>query len=155
MMNSQTLSQQKTEFNVQDFPMVHMAAIHKSYNVILANEFRNYDVTPQMWRVMVMLQAKDGYSIGYLSDITLIEQSHLSRIVETMEGDDLVIRQAQSRDKRIRQVHITPKGRALFEELLPLVLAQYDIVLTGFSQSETAKLMEFLLRIRVNIRSTP
>ena len=154
-MNSQTLSQQKTEFNVQDFPMVHMAAIHKSYNVILGNEFRNFDVTPQMWRVLVILQAKDGYSIGHLSDITLIEQSHLSRIIETMEGDDLVIRHAQTRDKRIRQVHITQKGRALFEDLLPIVLAQYGTVLTGFDQSETAKLMEFLGRIRTNLRTTP
>ncbi len=133
--------------------MVHIAAIHKAYNVTLANEFRTFDVTPQMWRVLVTLQARDGYSIGHLSDITLIEQSHLSRLIDTMERDKLVDRQAQSRDKRIKLVQITRQGRALFQELLPLVMSQYDKVLSGFSPKEIAKLMDYLGRMRKNLSS--
>jgi MarR family transcriptional regulator, organic hydroperoxide resistance regulator len=151
-MKSQAASFKKSEFNVQDFPMVHIAAIHKAYNVTLANEFRSFDVTPQMWRILVTLQAKDGYSLGHLAEITLIEQSHLSRLIDTMENDRLVKRQAQNRDRRIRLVKITAKGQSLFEDLLPIVMSQYDKILAGFDKQEISKLMEFLGRLRVNLK---
>ena len=152
-MKSITSAKTKSEFSVQDFPMVHMAAIHKTYNAILAKEFRGKDVTPQMWRVLVTLQAKDGYSLGHLAEITLIEQSHLSRLIDTMESEQLVKSQAQSRDKRIKLVYITRRGRVLFKELLPIVMAQYDKILAGFDVQETNKLMEFLGRLRANLNS--
>ena len=152
-MKSQTASFKKTKFNVQDIPMVHIAAIHKAYNVMLANEFRSFEVTPQMWRILVTLQAKNGYSIGHLSDITLIEQSHLSRLIDTMEQDKLVDRKSQSRDKRIKLVQITRKGCLLFEEILPIAMSQYDNILSGFSRDEIDNLMGFLGRIRKNLSS--
>ncbi len=152
-MKSKTASFKNSEFIVQDFPMVHIAAIHKAYNVTLANEFRSFEVTPQMWRILVTLQAKNGYSIGHLSDITLIEQSHLSRLIDTMELDKLVDRQSQSRDKRIKLVQITQKGRSLFEEILPIAMSQYDKILSGFSRDEIDNLMGFLGRIRRNLGS--
>jgi len=152
-MKSQAASFKNTEFNVQDFPLVHIAAIHKAYNVTLANEFRSFEVTPQMWRILVTLQSKNGYSIGHLSDVTLIEQSHLSRLIDTMEQDKLVDRRSQSRDKRIKLVQITRKGRSLFEEMLPIAMSQYDKILTGFSRDEIDSLMGFLGRIRRNLGS--
>ncbi len=150
-MKGEVKAAHRAEFQVQDYPMVHIAGIHKAYNVNLTNEFRAFDVTPQMWRILVTLQAKDGYSIGHLSEITLIEQSHLSRMIDSMERDDLLIRKEQMRDKRIKLVHLTRKGRKLFVQLLPIVLDQYDKVLSGFSSDEISTLMEYLGRIRVNM----
>jgi DNA-binding MarR family transcriptional regulator len=70
-----------------------------------------------------------------------------------MELDKLVDRQSQSRDKRIKLVQITQKGRSLFEEILPIAMSQYDKILSGFSRDEIDNLMGFLGRIRRNLGS--
>jgi len=151
--NLQSATVLEDRYSVQDYPMVHMAAIQKSYNANLAHEFRALEITPQIWRVLATLQEKEGHTLGLLSEITLIEQSHLSRMIDSMEREKLVTRKSQSRDKRFKLVHLTSRGRQLFEELLPTALAQYDMAFRDFSEQEKSQFMDFLKRARTNLSS--
>ncbi len=110
-----------------------------------------FECAPLVWRVLSIVCERDRRSIGQLAEISVIERSNLSRIVDGMESVGLVAKIAELRDKRETRVTATAKGRALFNETLPTVLGYYGQFLSGISEEEKAVLMTVLKKIERNV----
>jgi DNA-binding MarR family transcriptional regulator len=142
-------------FRITDYPMYYMATIRHRNSANLANVLRPHGVTPAGWRVLAILQERDGHNIGYLAEISAVERSNMSRIVDSMEKAGLVKRAAQKGDKRQRLVYLTAAGRRKFDTILPLVLERYAKNFEGLSDRDMQTLMTFLRRIKDNVFHSP
>jgi MarR family transcriptional regulator, organic hydroperoxide resistance regulator len=114
------------------------------------NELRRYSLTVPMWRVLAVLWHHGELKVNDLIVDTSIEQSTLSRLLVAMEKRGLVTRQRSAADARTVLVKLTPSGRKLTRELIPLALRNQRIALRGFSQEETDQLYSMLSRIYDN-----
>lgn len=65
------------------------------------------------WRVLACLWDEDGQMVTHLAQLSLMEQSRLTRVVEKMVERGLVMRQGDDGDRRRVRVWLTEEGRAL------------------------------------------
>lgn len=81
---------------------------------------------------------------------TGLSTSGVTRVVDRLERDGLVIREACATDRRASYATLTPAGREKLEQVLPQHLADVDELLTGLLSGE--ELDGFLAALR-KIRS--
>ena len=110
-----------------------------------SEEVRPLGATLQIWRVLAALHERDGRRMGDLREITSIEVSTLTRLVDGMETKGLVARRRDAADARAVTLHVTPAGRRMTRIILPIAVRYEKVALQGFSESE-AKVLKTALR---------
>lgn len=93
--------------------------VSQQLSAIYASRF-NLDI-PQ-WRILANLASRGDMTAQAIAKITWSHKSTISRAVASLEQRRLIERAADKSDKRALMLRLTPKGRALFSDLLPLVL---------------------------------
>jgi DNA-binding MarR family transcriptional regulator len=80
-----------------------------------------HDVTITQWRTLMCLWRKDGQRQQDLADIVHKDKTCITRIVDSMEKRDLVVRIPDAVDRRQKLIYLTNKGKRLREELMQIV----------------------------------
>jgi len=114
-------------------------------------EVRPLGATLQMWRVLAALRESDGRRMSDLSQVTSIEVSTLTRLVDGMEKKGLVIRRRKAEDGRVVTLDATPAGRKLTRKILPIAVRYEKVALQGFSAAEANTLKTALRRLFDNM----
>ena len=114
-------------------------------------EMRPLGASLQIWRVLAALREKDGRRMGDLSNITAIEVSTLTRLVDNMEKGGLVARRRDAGDARAVALYVTPAGRRLTKRILPIAERYEAVALKGFTASEAERLKRALQRLYDNM----
>ncbi len=70
------------------------------------------------WRVLACLHDEDGQMVTRLAALALMEQSHLTRVIDQMDARGLVERRSDARDRRRVRLHLTESGRILAQEMV-------------------------------------
>lgn len=84
------------------------------------------------WRVMACLIDSDGSMVTELARYAMIEQSRLTKIIIQMDTRGLVTRRSDPKDGRRVRVFLTPRGRALAEELVADAMIDEQELLKSF-----------------------
>ena len=116
-------------------------------------EMRQIGASLQVWRVLAALREKDGRRMGDLSKTTSIEVSTLTRLVDNMEKDGLVVRRREAGDARAISLHVTPSGRRLTQRIVPIAERYETVALKGFTAGEAAVLRKALRRLYDNMEA--
>lgn len=128
-----------------------MYRITNRLNMELQSDLAPLKINVSRWRVLAALTAKDGRTMGELSQFTMMEQSSISRVVDRMVEEGLVIRQTQKQDNRYILVYMCEKGHEKFKTVFPKVIERQDRALKGFSKEECDILLGYMKRIEENI----
>jgi DNA-binding MarR family transcriptional regulator len=95
---------------------VYQATRNASFEVLRAE---GEDLSPEQWIVLVRLWENDGRTQTELGVSTYRDRPTMSRILAGMERRGLVRRKTDPDHARVLRVHLTARGRALREELVP------------------------------------
>jgi DNA-binding MarR family transcriptional regulator len=124
---------------------------------LLEQELRDRGGPPLSWYdVLVQLaMSPDGrLTMKQLSASLLLSKSGITRLVDRMEREALIVRDACPSDRRIVYAKLTPKGAALFEQVAP---RHVDGVRRHFvdrlTEEEARVLTEALSRVLAGARS--
>lgn len=122
----------------------------------LSNRFlgrlRPNGVTVQRWRVLMVVMNRGPRSMSELVKLTLIPQSALSRLVDQMERDHLVVRRLSELDTRVVTVELTDHGRQMYWRLVPTAIAHAEAIVENFDERERKLLYAMLRRVLVNLK---
>jgi len=116
---------------------------------------KSYGITLPVWRVLVALHHQNGQRVGELAELTAIEVSTLSRVLDLMQRQGLVKRHRLATDSRSVAVHLTVAGRSLTRRIMPLAQSYETAALAGFSAAETMTLKAMLQRLYLNMDRLP
>jgi DNA-binding MarR family transcriptional regulator len=119
-------------------------------NQNLSEDLRKRGFTFQDWRVLAVLAAHEGANLTELAEATVIPQPSVSRLAANLAKRGYVARQNGKTDSRTVHLFITPKGRAIYEKMRPLAVAEYRAAMKGFSAKECEDLRTALLRMMKN-----
>lgn len=86
-------------------------AINRLYKPMLDS----MGVTYTQYLVLSSLAERDGMTIGAIAERLALEPSTITPLVKRLEAADLVTRKRNAADERQVHVHLTGKGRALYE----------------------------------------
>jgi DNA-binding MarR family transcriptional regulator len=105
------------------------------------------------WRLLAVTANHDGVRQVDLARLTSIEVSTVSRLVTRLVQLGLVARTRSLTSNREVIVRVTPKGRALFAELIPIATALQKAATRGLTNNELAIAKHVLLHMHDNLRS--
>ncbi|MDO1582716.1 MarR family winged helix-turn-helix transcriptional regulator [Rhizobium oryzicola] len=140
------------EIGLNHFAPYLMNRIIARWNANLAEELREYDLTTAKMRTLAVLSVSDSLTINELSVFAVIEQSTMSRTLDSLEEQGYIRRTPRAEDMRIRDVTITEEGRTAFATFWPTM---YDSMLRMFDAIDEDEYRTFtgiLHKILVNIR---
>jgi DNA-binding MarR family transcriptional regulator len=99
-----------------------------------------FGVTLPMYRVMAALWENGDQRLSDLAAVTTAEISTLSRLIGEMKRKGLVTRRRLEDNGRTVAINLTPKGKSLVEELMPIAVHFEDVAVSSFSASEISRL---------------
>lgn len=99
-----------------------------------------FGVTLPMYRVMAALRESGDQRLSDLATVTTAEISTLSRLVGEMKRKGLVTRSRLEDNGRTVAINLTPKGKLLVEELMPIAVHFEDVAVRNFSDEEVSRL---------------
>jgi DNA-binding MarR family transcriptional regulator len=97
---------------------------------------RPYRLSPQQFWTLMAIARQEGLSLTELSDRQRMDQPTACRVVSTLARRRLVRSGPDPSDRRRSRLVLTPSGRAMAEELLPVVAAIRAAVESGLTPAE-------------------
>ena len=142
-------------FSVRDYPFMFMHVIVTMNNRNIGEMLKPQKLSPSIWRILAILQERDGITISELAQQSLIERTLLGRILEGLEKRDFVQRRHDRGDKRRTVIFIRPAGIDTFRKILPIAREQIERAIEGLGKSELDLLQGLLGRISDNVSRRP
>ena len=87
--------------------------VSAAINRKLSRNFRQngLEITPEQWTVLIFLWEKDGVTQQELCNATFKDKPSMTRLIDNMERQHLVVRISDKRDRRTNLIHLTKDGK--------------------------------------------
>jgi DNA-binding MarR family transcriptional regulator len=114
--------------------------------------FTEHNMSPGRFTLMMLLYDKiEGHPIPQtpadLAAMAGVTRATITGLVDTLERDGLVTRQHDSGDRRMMLIHLTPKGHATLESVMPGHFKQMAAQMAPLSESERKTLVRLLNKL--------
>lgn len=129
---------------VDDYLLYQLASVSSGASEAFYRIVRSHGLKPPEWRVLGSLDGDEGATITGLADLSFMEQSRMTRLVERMEVKGLVRRMADQEDRRLVRVFYTDEGRALAALLITQAKEHEARMLSLLTPTEAARLKSLL-----------
>jgi DNA-binding MarR family transcriptional regulator len=103
-------------------------------------------------RSLAVLSVIDGILIRELAVYAVVQQSTLSRALETLDQNGLIRRETDVNDSRATRVFITAAGREVYDKLWPHMAQSYEAMFRGIGEAEKRAFVSTLNTMLRNIR---
>lgn len=108
-----------TSRQVSVLAWIHLMRIHHKVQRREIAHLAQYDLTLPQFEVLARLQREEGITQQRLADHLLVTKGNVCGLMERMAEQGLVERRADPDDRRAYMLYLTPKGKALIQEVLP------------------------------------
>ncbi len=140
------------EIGLENFAPYLMNRIMGRYNANLREEMAALGLTTPQMRALSVLSAKDNILIRELAVYAVVEQSTLSRALDSLAASGLIKRKTDENDSRATRVSLTDAGRVAYERLWPHMAAFYEQMFDGVDPQEQQAFVGTLQTLLGNIR---
>ncbi len=107
-------------------------------------EEAGYDLTPVQYAALAAINGDPGIDQVTLAGLIAYDRTTITGVVDRLVQKGLVVRHERRRDRRARELKLTPAGRKTLNEITPAVEAAQRIMLRGLTQKEAHELMRLL-----------
>lgn len=97
-------------------------------------------------------RAPEGLTMSALSSHLMVTGANVTGLVDTLEGEGLVVRAPNPRDRRSQLIRLTAKGRRAFGRMTPVHEQWIDAMMAGLSRAEMAELFRLLGALKVSVQ---
>lgn len=128
--------------------------VSAAINRKLVRNFREagLDITPEQWTVLLYLWEKDGVSQQELCNATFKDKPSMTRLIDNMEKQNLVVRIASKDDRRTNLVYLTRFGRELETQARLVSTRTLREALQGVTSEELSISQEVLRKVFSNAK---
>lgn len=143
------------------------AAHEAVLNVVLTGEMlakeatrllRPFGLTEAQLNVLMLLKYQSdggGLSQTRLGRMLLVNRSNVTGLIDRMEEAGWVKRSAETGDRRVKRVKLTPAGRRILGRAEKVYMARIREVMAGLPDDGCAALCRILEKVRSRLRRCP
>ena len=103
------------------------------------------------WRVLMSLHEEGCASVSEIADHAIVKLSTMTRIVQRMQADGLVICRPRESDARVTEVMLTSKGEAAGQQAWQAANRIYDHAFRSLNKADIETLNRLLRRLSGNL----
>jgi len=132
-----------------------LIGVARELRTVVDRQVQPLGLTMQQAELIVWTHRQRGATPTQLTELLLTDDAGVSRLVDRLEAKGLITRRVHGRDRRSRELRLTPSGRALATRLMRFAARGNEKLLAGLSPQETKELRRLLMRVSDNLRRTP
>ena len=142
------------KFDIQLIFAILNGKVSTAINRKLYRNFRlnGIDISPEQWTILLSLWEKDGVTQQELCNATFKDKPSMTRLIDNMERQHLVVRISDKRDRRTNLVHLTKTGRELEGKAFVIANQTLKEALQDVSLEELKIAQEVLRKIFMNTK---
>jgi len=117
------------------------------------DKFKQYKInlTVEQWVTLKILHEEDGRIQNDLAIVTNRDKTSLTRLINNMEKNGLVVRKSHKEDKRINLVYLTSQGKKMFKKTMPIMDEVIEGIQYGLDKAEIKILIKILKKVQNNL----
>ncbi|HWY89754.1 MAG TPA: MarR family transcriptional regulator [Solirubrobacteraceae bacterium] len=135
-----------TDPEVAEFAGQLFFRLWRASHTRVAEAFQTIALTPALFALLNVLGVREGAIQQDLGSAMGIDRSTMVSLIDKLEAAGLAERRPHPRDRRAREISITPKGRRLLEQARRMARQVEDEVLGGLTAEERRQLLRLLRR---------
>ncbi len=127
--------------------------IHYDFGFLVQKAFseNGLDLSKEQWSVLKRLKVNDGQPQNDLAFITHRDKTSMTRLVNTMESKNLVVRRSDENDRRINRIFLTDHGKEVIEKVIPIMYDLIPAVQESLTEEEIENLINTLTKVKAKI----
>ena len=142
------------KFDIQLIFAILNGKVSTAINRKLYRNFRLHgiDISPEQWTILLSLWEKDGITQQELCNATFKDKPSMTRLIDNMERQHLVVRISDKRDRRTNLIHLTKTGRELENQAFVIANQTLKEALDGVPLEDLKIGQEVLRKIFMNTK---
>jgi DNA-binding MarR family transcriptional regulator len=136
-MRSSVARKGQSRLDLDRFMPYRLSVLTNRVSSAIARQYSDrFELTIPEWRAMAVLGGTSGLSAREVAERTAMDKVRVSRAIESLMRARRVQREADASDGRVTRLSLTPKGRAIYDEVVPLALHLEEIFLSALTPQE-------------------
>ena len=140
-----------SDFVLDDYLYYNINRASNQYGELMERAFGALDIDQTAWRVLSLLNHDEHSRVSDIARRGMIKMPTLSRRIDRMVTDGLILREVGTDDRRTVRVSLTAKGREELRRAKAASTAIFDDATTGIATEEIAIAITVLQRMRRNL----
>jgi DNA-binding MarR family transcriptional regulator len=108
------------------------------------------ELTGMQWEPLMLVWLKRADTVAALARVSQVGVPSMTRMLDRLEDKGLLRRERSESDRRVVNLHLTPKGRKVAGKIWPIVVEGMNVHLEGFKKEELNQLNDLLGRMLTN-----
>jgi len=134
--------------DLEQFLPYRLSVLSNRVSNAIAREYSaRFGLSIPEWRVMAVLGGTSGLSAREVCSRTEMDKVQVSRAVANLMRERRVQRQTDDADARVSRLSLSTKGRAIYDEIVPLALHLEAQFLEALSPEECAVFDRLLAKL--------
>lgn len=143
----------KADHTIEDSILPWLGKAGKMVFIFMADKLKQHGLNMSMEQAIILkiLHEEDGRPQNDMAHVTNRHKATLTRLLDTMEKNHLVVRIPDPNDKRVKRVYLTKQGKSHFESMKPVFQEASEEVQKGLTKTEIKTLISILKKVQGNI----
>lgn len=144
-----------TKIKIEDILPLLTGRTPQSINRLLSYFLKADDIplTREQWSIMAVLWEKEGRSQQVLADATYRDRPGITRLIDNLEKEKLVMRKPDPEDRRSNLIFLTSKGKKLEAAVRNALIQTVEVATKDISEEHLQIMRTIFHQINQNIQS--
>ena len=125
--------------------------VKESFNTIFSRN--RFGISYDQWLVLEQVRRHEGISQTSIAKATVKKPAYISRLLEKLQSNGLVVKVNNESNKRANKIYLTPKGHDLTEKIDSVYQKSISKYFNSIYDREINLVTEILNRANKNYRS--
>jgi DNA-binding MarR family transcriptional regulator len=126
---------------------LYMMRVTDKLQRLESDNLAQYNLTPAQFGVLAHLSANEGITQQTLSERLFVTKGNVCGLIGRLEERGLVVRESDPEDRRSNRLLLTPEGRELIEQVIPVNEQFISDYMSVLSAEELETLRTLLRRL--------
>jgi DNA-binding MarR family transcriptional regulator len=147
-MRSNAAAKRPERLDLEHFMPYRLSVLTNRVSSAIARQYSNrFALTIPEWRTMAVLGGTPGLSARDVAERTAMDKVQVSRAVDSLMRAKRVRREVDPKDGRSMRLSLTGRGRAIYDEVVPLALHLEDVFLSALTADERRQFDALMMKL--------
>ena len=123
---------------------------------LLRTEFdrrvRDIGLTRSQWLALTRIYRQPGCTQSELAETMEMEKGSAGRLIDRLEENGFVVREADPADRRVKRIHLTPEAEAIERTMRRIASQTIQEALNDLEEADRDKAVELLITVKARLQ---
>ncbi len=123
---------------------------------LLRTEFdrrvRGIGLTRSQWLALTRIYRQPGCTQSELAETMEMEKGSAGRLIDRLEENGFVVREADPADRRVKRIHLTPEAEAIERTMRRIARQTIHEALSDLNETDRDRTVELLITVKARLQ---